>query len=424
MQVIERLILVGFGLVVAFCLVFSWVAWLFGEAIAKGLFQVGTAGALIGAPAVWWGNLRYQRRRREIQLNRQERESRFKLFSGSQNTVAVDMTDERPVFNQLAIHPAGTRGPAPADTPEARIEHRPPVLPVLMNMDRLLIIGGMGAGKSELLRHLAFQRSREGECLIIDSHAAPGDWPGSCRVVGMGRQYRAIEAEIDQVMNEMDRRYHLHSAGRGGTFRPLTVVIDELTVLNQFADISDQLKALLCECRKVSIRLVFAGQSDRAGALGLKGNNDLRGGFEATVYLSREATGERLATVLTGTDKEGQRYLHPGPFPKALTDPSCLSVSSVYPSDMPSDGVFRDRQTDRQDRQTPRIGYEPGEECFAAFTQPTRRRVFESAHEKRVVDLFESGFSPSAIAAELWGAQNGRRTKAVKSVLVKHGCSV
>jgi len=421
----ERIFLAAFVAVLVSVGAFTALAWLYGETAAKGCFQVATAGAMIGGPAVWYGNRRHLTRRREIMLTKASREAGFKLFSGAQNVIAVDMAGARPVFSQYAITSAGSRATgspqpvpvAPAPQPAIEYQDRQPLLPVLLGLDRILVIGGMGAGKSELLRHLAYRRSMQGETVVIDSHSAPGDWPDSCRVVGRGRQYRQIEAEMSRIMGEMDRRYKLRSSGHGGAFAPLSLIIDELTVLNQFCDVGDEMKALLCECRKVAIRIIFAGQSDRAGALGLKGNNDLRAGFEALVYLEREAGGERIATVMAGTDKQGRRFVHPGPFPKA-----CLSVSPVYASETPIDrGFSGDRQTDGQDRQTPRIDYREGAEAFAqCFTGPAKR-IFESRDERRIVDLFESGFSPSGIAAEIWGSQNGRRTKAVKTVLAQHG---
>lgn len=427
MAIVERLMLVGFGLCIAACLLFSWLAWLFGEMAAKGIFQAATVGAIAGGPVVLWRRWQFSGKKQSIQLAKAANRARYELVNGSQNVVAVDSSTGRPVFNQLAIHPANHRAtgaqPLPVQPDAPALEHQRPLLPELLNMDRLLIIGGMGAGKSELLRHLAYQRSMQGETVIIDSHSAPDDWPDSCRVVGRGRQYRQIEAEIGRVMAEMDRRYKLHSAGHGGAFAPLSLIIDELTVLNQFCDVGDEMKALLCECRKVSIRLIFAGQSDRAGALGLRGNYDLKSGFEALVYLEQEADGQRVATVLQGTDKHGRRFPHPGPFPKGLMSQSCLSVSAVspvYPAETPKDGAFSGEKTDRQDRQTPRIGYHEDAGTFAQFDGP-ERKFFESKAEKRIIDLFESGFSPSGIAAEIWGAQNGRRTKAVKTVLTKHG---
>lgn len=426
MAIVERLILVGFGLCLAFCLLFSWLAWLFTETIAKGFFQVATIGFMVGAPVVWFGNLRYQSRKREISLKKAKREARFKLFSGTANTIAVDMTGRQPGFHQYAIAPNGSRAtgtaqPLPvAQEPMTQIEFQQPLLPVLLSMDRLLIIGGMGAGKSELLRHLAFQRSQQGETVIIDSHSAPDDWPESCRVVGRGRQYRQIESEVGRIMGEMDRRYKLHSAGHGGAFQPLTLVVDELTVLNQFTDISDQLKALLCECRKVSIRLVFAGQSDRAGALGLRGNYDLKSGFEALVYLEQESTGERIATVQRGTDKQGRRFLHPGPFAGCPGYPSRPGVSPQNPHCRAETGGIRGGTARRDTDMGQLIEHNPGP-SYAQFTEPDQRRFFESRFEKQVVELAESGASMRAIAKEAFGFTNGRKISEVKAILTKHG---
>jgi len=198
--------------------------------------------------------------------------------------------------------------------PDPVVEELPDLLPVLLQADRSLIVGGMGAGKSELLRWIAADRLREGHVIIIDTHGIPGDWPPYCQVAGMGRRYAEAEGAVRAVIKEMDRRYQIMAAGIRTPHHPMTLIIDEMTVLNQFTNLGDEFKSLLCECRKAAIKLYVAGQSDRAGSLGIKGNADLIAGFEIICHLIKESDGRRIGLVKTPTDKDGRRHIHPGPY--------------------------------------------------------------------------------------------------------------
>ncbi len=176
----------------------------------------------------------------------------------------------------------------------------PCLLSKLRHADRILIIGGMGSGKTTLLKHMIRNSANP---VIFDSHATPDSW--DCRVVGMGRNYSEIEHELKKIADEMDRRYQ-QRAGGITAFAPITVIIDELTVLNTFCNLSGLFKSLLCECRKVNIKLIFAGQSDRVKALGIEGAGDLKAGFDAVVYLKID--GRRFYGLVDGIE-----YMPPPP---------------------------------------------------------------------------------------------------------------
>lgn len=173
----------------------------------------------------------------------------------------------------------------------------------LRDADRVLIIGGSGTGKTELLKRLAL--SGDGQTIILDPHAGPDTWPraNDLRVVGMGRDFAGIESEINRVVDLMNDRYMDIAGGRGGDFPPVRIIVDEFSGLNRSVDISDQVQVLLAEGRKAGIRLLFAGQSDRVSALGIRGAGDLIESFDAVCRLNRDYTGEI----------DGIRYAHPGP---------------------------------------------------------------------------------------------------------------
>ena len=305
---------------------------------------------------------------------------------------------------------------------------------VLSALDRVLIIGGMGSGKSELLKWLTAERAKQGDLIILDSHAAPDTWPFG-QVVGLGRDYKAIENAVRGVCAEMDRRYSLRSSGQQKDFEPLCMVIDEMTVLNQFAGLSDELKSLLCECRKVNIRLIIAGQSDRAGAMGLKGSYDLMTGFEAVCYLESDSTGERYGNVFFGRSKTPERFPHPGVFipPFAKEDSAIPPFAKGGRGDSPawmtgtarqhgpeyapkthSDGFTAYRDT---------VPYLPAGtgETFAGIEPEPVSRVYESRDEKAICEMWRDGHSLNQISRAIFGLSNGRRVSQIKAVLENNG---
>jgi len=289
-------------------------------------------------------------------------------------------------------------------------EPLPNLLDVIGEMSRLLIIGGMGTGKSELLRHLVSIQADRGHVIICDSHASPSDWPPFVQVAGIGRDYAMIEATINSVCNTLNERYSQRAQGVT-RFDRLTLVIDEMFVLNQFCDVQEQMKSLLAESRKVNIGLITAGQSNRASALGLAGNKDLVGGYEAVVNLRKE-NGLHIASVEIGDTT--MDALHPGVFMarrhgfnKATesdfkhTSPPCDTVTS-YP-ELPS---FTGEITP----------------SFDTSQGGITGRIYESHDERRIVEGFEAGMSLNKICRDVLGKNpNGRLTGYLKEILAGHG---
>ena len=272
--------------------------------------------------------------------------------------------------------PVQIAGPGPSSLPD--------LLSAISAMDRVLIIGGMGAGKSELLRHLA--ASTRGRVKIVDSHAAPDPWPEGIPVIGRGRDYPAIKQEFAGIMAEMDSRYHQRATGERVTFEALTLIIDEFSVLNQFCDLGDTVKALLCECRKVNIRLIIAGQSDRVKALGIQGAGDLKESFDAVVYLKKDASGYHGLI-------DGDRFAHPGIF-------------------QGRERPFRERSGSLQMTGTAVPGGVP--RVTAVPLERSRNEM------ERIAELHDDGKSLSQIAFEIFGSK-GRNVKKIKAVLRSAG---
>lgn len=274
------------------------------------------------------------------------------------------------------------------------VETLPDLLPVLLQADRTLLVGGMGAGKSELLRWIAAERLREGHVIIIDTHGIPGDWPPYCQVAGMGRRYAEAEGAVRAVIKEMDRRYRIMAAGIRAPHHPMTLIIDEMTVLNQFTNLGDEFKSLLCECRKANIKLYVAGQSDRAGSLGIKGNADLIAGFEIICHLVKESDGRRIGLVKTPNDKDGRRHIHPGPY-KDPTGPGRWGSETGGPGPTSGPGLHAGKDDDEIINIDPAPPAPPGE----PDPKPSPKKIIAG-----LLDYFRRPQGLTEKRAEIWEA--------------------
>ncbi|MEZ4529057.1 MAG: type IV secretory system conjugative DNA transfer family protein [Desulfobacterales bacterium] len=376
-----------------------------------GLFLTITGSALAFYAWVTFHQVKLNQRAYEAEIRNREVDAEFRHVVVSKIGVLAYNSGNLSFWSRRESQPDRSDTLLEDASPEPAGNHQT-LFDVLTRLDRVLIIGGMGSGKSELLKWLVSERAKQGEIIILDSHAAPDTWPFG-QVVGLGRDYPAIENAVRSVCAEMDERYKLRSSGQQKDFPQLCMVIDEMTVLNQFTGLSDEIKSLLCECRKVNIKLIAAGQSDRAGAMGLKGNYDLMTGFEAVCYLESDSTGERYGNVLFGRSKTPERFPHPGIFPAWMTGTS-RQHGQEYAPKTHSDGfaAYRDG-----------VQYLPAGtgETFTGIEPEAVSRVYESRDEKTICEMWRDGHSLNEIARSIWGTSNGRRTGQIKAVLENNG---
>jgi ABC-type oligopeptide transport system ATPase subunit len=283
----------------------------------------------------------------------------------------------------------------------------PPVLPLLNQAQRILLVGGSGSGKTTLMHHLVDARLSQGRVIIFDPHDQAGKW--NAYSVGGGRDYQAIESGLQEVLTEMNNRYESYSSGtpeRG--FDRLSIFIDEFVNLSLFIPgLQEIIKPLLVESRKVGIDILIAGQSKRARNLSLSGNYDLLSSFDVKVDLINES-GIRKCLVDTGNG-----------------DPQEMSLPGVYMStgrhhepgkgckpggvndgcNGQNGGVHRDNYTStRSTRATPKgnIDHIP-EEDF------------------KILDLWKSGFSLSKISKKIFNSKGGFQLQKIREVLKKYG---
>lgn len=166
-------------------------------------------------------------------------------------------------------------------------------LPVVSEcVHQLMIVGETGSGKSFLAKVVLRSRAAHGKVVVLDPHAIQpserslGDW-GVCSV-GAGRRYGEISSYMEQLLQEMTRRYDQRSEGIT-TFEYLTVFIDEWPSIKAHCDnAANFMKTVAREGRKVGMRLVILSQSDQVESLGLKGEGDTKKNF-SFLYLGEYA---------------------------------------------------------------------------------------------------------------------------------------
>lgn len=375
------------------------------------------AGALVaiafGVVSAVWNAVEskahaFEVRRRELARMDAETE-RLKIFAlesqGSFLHVDVRSGAAQAFFRPVAPHRL-TVNHGSLDAPggigyDAR---RPDALTILSAASCALICGGRGAGKTEIVRHIASERIRDGwhVCIIDPKPPQNGKWPG-CRVVGCDSDYPAIHAALSGLCGNM----------RGLPARTL-LIIDEMTRLNlRIPDFSDLWLPALLEGREYGVDVWIIGQSKTAGSIGLSGRYDLLECFDA-VATAKKDDDRRWIEIETQGKPEPVVTDHPGVFGRGR---GCHGPEGGFPGDSPGHDA-RDNRDNRDDRAPLRIGHDPDAGFYRQW-EP-ERRFYESHAEKTAVELAEKGLSLNAIAKEIWGASNGRRTKRIKQYINRH----
>ncbi|MCB0195554.1 MAG: hypothetical protein KDJ65_26630 [Anaerolineae bacterium] len=190
----------------------------------------------------------------------------------------VELTpfQERMLFKWHALHNTAHVTPSkwevvePAQLQAPEHPALPPILPRLIDAQRIIIAGGSDAGKTTLVKHIVAGRIDHSRIIPIDPHA-PSKILGF-NVIGAGRDYAAIADALESLVLLMTARYEDVKAGilGYGQHERVSVFIDEWTgIVRNVDQAGEQLAILLTESRKVNIHLTLCCHSTTVEALGL-----------------------------------------------------------------------------------------------------------------------------------------------------------
>lgn len=153
----------------------------------------------------------------------------------------------------------------------------------------IMVIGGKGSGKSTFVKWLAEQRQQQGDrVLVLDPHAAYGDWDG-LEVVGRGKDYAALTEGMTKVSDDIDQRYAAIASEPNPSLPPVTLVLEEMTgwaehcdkaALNRFDT------ALVADARKAKYRFIKISHNDTLSTTGGRGGTKKTQESNARLYLN------------------------------------------------------------------------------------------------------------------------------------------
>ena len=214
-------------------------------------------------------------------------------------------------------------------TPPAEL---PPIIPALIDRQRILIVGASDAGKTTLLRWLIDAR---GKCLVIDPQGSPGKW-GAATMLGEGLNYSRIATALNSLAAEMKRRHGEIGTGEvlEGQHEKLTIIIDDLRgIIMHCKGVGQVLAHLLTDGRSTGLNLIIGTHSRYVKPLGLEGEGDLRKGF-VIVELHGGNGEQRNATLEFNADKNKIPHALPGPHPDIEVAKSKAQAAAKIETDL------------------------------------------------------------------------------------------
>ena len=151
----------------------------------------------------------------------------------------------------------------------------PPIIDRLKASHQILISGLTGSGKTTLCKHLLTWLVSQGYSIVPCDIHSPGTVLGF-DVIGSGRKFNDIFNALDVITETMHKRYNHPNYDKPDYYpKPIAVFMDELTTLVEEAkdldfNLSKILRTLLTEGRKVNITMVLSIHSLDVETLGLK----------------------------------------------------------------------------------------------------------------------------------------------------------
>jgi hypothetical protein len=178
---------------------------------------------------------------------------------------------------------------------------------------QIVVYGPTGSGKSSVLKALIMHRQKD-DIVVIDPKYKPGNWPSRSMVIGGGLNWEQIDEGLTTLLNELKCR--VKALGQGVTdFRPLTIAVDELSILTQYVpDAGTRLIQLAQLGREVKMFTILTPHSTEVEQMGFQGKGNARENF---VYIGLESVNPldegamqkpRIVTVHMGNPRRKGNY--------------------------------------------------------------------------------------------------------------------
>lgn len=176
----------------------------------------------------------------------------------------------------------------------------PCLIDKMLKIDRMVLIGGTGTGKTNVLKHYVSALIAQGKKLtIIDPHSP-------CKilnqdVIGAGLDFDMIRDSFTNIMLDISKAYATGNIAQDGDMG----IQNRYIIVEEFYDIQNQLgelaveflKTMLIRGRKAGVKFCLVSQADSVAALGLKGDTGLLEGAEKIELTLDGRTEQRRATV-------------------------------------------------------------------------------------------------------------------------------
>lgn len=176
----------------------------------------------------------------------------------------------------------------------------PSVIEVMARLDRQILTGGTGTGKTNTLKHfVSYLVAHNKSVAVVDPHS-PSKLVG-LDVIGASLNFDEIADFFCETMAKISHRYETGRIAQDGNLGDLSsyLIIEEFyDIHSQLRDLAaDFLKCLLVRGRKAGYKFILVTQNDSVQALGIKGDGGLLMGAERVELKRDVTTGERRAII-------------------------------------------------------------------------------------------------------------------------------
>jgi len=203
-------------------------------------------------------------------------------------------------FGYNALHAPARRGIEAAPAIPGLMPGLPSVVDLMGRLDRILLVGGTGSGKTNLLKHyVAWLISSGYNLAVIDPHS-PSKLLG-LDVIGAGLNWSQIADYFVETMAIVSARYQngeIAQNGNLGEFNRFLIIEEFWDIQDNLGELAhDFLKCLLVRARKAGFKYTLVTQNDSADALGMHGNTGLLRGADHVEIKRDLQTSDRRAFV-------------------------------------------------------------------------------------------------------------------------------